>query len=96
MGTETYKKNLQTIIQEKLPDCKLYLFGSRARNTHDTGADFDLAIDNNKKIALKTLCLIKEKIEESSIPVFVDIIDLNDCSEDFIEVIEKEWIQWNT
>ena len=89
-----YKKELLNIIYQILPDCKVYLFGSRARGTNDQGADIDLALDNKKAIKLEDLFKIKEKIEESTIPLFVDLVDINSANEAILKEIKLEGILW--
>jgi uncharacterized protein len=89
-----HKKLLLDIIAKHLPDCKVYLYGSRARKDHQSGSDFDLALDNGSKIDLFTLSIIKEDIEESCLPVFVDVIDIHHVSADFLNEIKKDWVAW--
>ena len=48
-----YKDELLVIIKKQLPNCKIWLFGSRARGTHKSGADVDLAIDAGRRIGIK-------------------------------------------
>jgi len=91
---KTYKKTLLKIIYKILPDCKVYLFGSRARCDHDEGADIDLALDNGIPINRKTLYAIKEKIEETTIPLHVDLVDIQDAGKTIKKEIENEGILW--
>jgi len=91
---ESYKKKLLSIIFEFLPNCKVYLFGSRARQEHDQGADVDLALDDNKPIDPNIMYKIKEKIEESTIPLFVDLVDMHNADEAIKKEIENEGILW--
>jgi len=91
---EKYKKILLDIIYTVLPGCEVYLFGSRARCEHDSGADIDLAIDNKDIIERKKLSKIKEKIEETTIPLHVDLIDLNNISETLRVEIQSEGLPW--
>ena len=88
----SYKKILISIIRKYLSECKIYLFGSRARKTHSVGSDVDLAVDAGQKVDFRILRKIKDDIEESNIPYFVDIIDLHNVSEEFKESIEKDKI----
>lgn len=103
--TSRYKKQICEIIKKFIPNCKIILFGSRARNTHQPGADIDIAIlkkqvppstDTETPIDKKVLGLIEEEIEETSIPLFVDLIDLQNTSEELKEKIKKEGILWET
>jgi len=89
-----YKKILLEIIREALPECKVYLFGSRARCEHSEGADIDLALDNNKPIDLGDISTIQEKIEESTIPLFVDLVDLHAVGPVIKKEIENEGTLW--
>lgn len=91
---EKYKKILLDIVMSKLPECKVYLFGSRARGTCRSGSDIDLALDADKKIDDMTIMYIKEAIDASIIPFFVDIIDMQDVSDDFKNIITKDFIIW--
>lgn len=91
---ERYKDTLLAIISQYLPDCTVYLFGSRARHNARPGSDIDLALDTGNKIDYKTLYKIKDDIEESAIPLFVDIVDLHDVGEDFKNFIAKDLIIW--
>jgi predicted nucleotidyltransferase len=88
------EQTLITIIEQHLPQSKIFLFGSRARNTHKEGADYDIAIDNGAIIDRDTWLNLTSAIEESDIPVNVDIIDLNNVSTSFISVIKKDLTRW--
>lgn len=93
--TDSYKKTLVELVKQVLPESKIYLFGSRARKTHREGADIDIALDNGNPIDFRTICLIKDKIDDSTIPVFVDVIDINNIDEDFKKTIEKGFVLWS-
>ncbi len=70
------------------------LFGSRARKTQTSGADYDIAIDNGHKIPSTTMLHISSDIEDSNIPVHVDVIDLHNVSEKFLACIKEDLITW--
>ncbi|MBD3232003.1 hypothetical protein GF322_05100 [Candidatus Dependentiae bacterium] len=88
------KDTLLKIIYKYLPNCRVYLFGSRAKGTNKQGADIDLALNSGHKIDWKILCDIKEEVENTTIPVFVDLIDVNSIDNEFLEQIQKEWVEW--
>jgi uncharacterized protein len=83
------------IITKYIPHAQIYLFGSRARKDNSPQSDIDIAIDNKNKIDFLILSNIKEEIEESTVPFTVDIVDLNNISEDFKTQILKDKIKWN-
>ncbi len=90
------KKILVKIIKKYIPECKIYLFGSRSRKTHFPESDIDIAIDAGKRIDRYLLSNIREDIEESRIPFFVDILDMHDISQDIKDQILKDKILWNS
>jgi predicted nucleotidyltransferase len=88
------QKILLNIILRHLPDCQVFLFGSRARNTNDSGADYDIALNNNnQKISLSILTDINNDIKESAMYVSVDIIDINNVSNDFLKIAKKDFVE---
>jgi predicted nucleotidyltransferase len=89
-----YKQTLITTIEKHLPQAKIYLYGSRARKTHQEGADVDIAIDNGKQIDDRLISLIKEELEESTMPLLVDIIDTHSVDDRFLSAIKKDWVVW--
>ena len=95
MAIETeYKQLLLDIIQTHIPNCRIWLFGSRARKTNKSGADIDLAIDAGRILTLQEVFRIKDAISRSNIPVFVDIVDMRNVDDDFLSHIKTEWIPW--
>lgn len=91
---ERYKTILLDIINKIIPDCKVYLFGSRARKDHSEGSDIDIALDAGSKIDYKIIYKIKDELEESTIPLFVDIVDLNFADEKIKKEINRDKIIW--
>jgi uncharacterized protein len=91
---EKYKKIIIDIISEKLPAAKIYLFGSRARGTNLSGADIDVALDNHLEIPLSQLFKIQQAIEDSDVPLMVDVVDLHSVSDEFKNQVLKEGIIW--
>lgn len=89
-----FKEKLLEIIHKHIPGCQVYLFGSRARQTHREGADIDIALDAGAKIDFRIIFKIKDEIEETTVPVFVDIVDLHSVSDAFKNEIEQEMILW--
>ena len=91
---ERYKNTLIEIIHKRLPDCKVYLFGSRARGTNQTGADIDLALDSKYKIDISIFYKIQDDIEETTIPLTIDLVDLNSASDVLKNEVKKEGVLW--
>ena len=91
---DRYKEILLDIIHRRLPGCKVYLFGSRARQEHLEGADIDLAIDAEKKIEFRIISSLHGEISEASIPLHVDLVDLHTVPDELKKEVEKEGILW--
>lgn len=83
------------IIKEHLPSCKIFLFGSRARGHHGSRSDVDLALDNGQAIPGHVLLEIKEAVEQSNVPFFVDIVDLMSASDSLKKEIERDGVSWS-
>lgn len=93
---DVYKDILCKIVLKHLPGCRIYLYGSRARNEARSGSDIDIALDNNTKIGSHIMAPLKGDIDDSIIPFFVDIVDLNDVSEQFKTALQKDMVLWKT
>lgn len=92
--TRDYFDTAAKIILKYLPNAKIYLFGSRAIKKHREGADMDIAIDINEKISTSLLFAINDEIEESKIPVFVDVLDWHAVSNEMRQQIKQDGIIW--
>jgi len=77
------------IIARFLPDARILLFGSRARDDAEPTSDFDIAIDARSKIPLDVMARIKDEIEELHTLKSIDIVDLNRANPAFKTIIVK-------
>lgn len=73
------KDKLIKLFRALYPDCKIYLFGSRARGDQKSNSDIDLAIETGLGIRLHYLdkALLYNIIEALNIPYQVDLVDLD-------------------
>lgn len=94
MLSDKYKNILITIIRKYLPECKIYLFGSRATGDQTKYSDVDIAIDSGEVLDLNIIGKIKSEIEESKIPFFVDLVDLNNVDNRMRDQILKYGVLW--
>jgi YgiT-type zinc finger domain-containing protein len=69
--------------------CAVYLFGSRATGTNSPASDFDIAVLGADDISHE-LSLARERLEESSIPYAVDLVDLGAISPAFARRVQWE------
>jgi len=73
------------ILNEHLSGCRVYAFGSRVKGDHHPWSDLDLYIEGDKAISSE----LKEALSESDIPIFVDLIDSKEVSQEFRETLTK-------
>jgi hypothetical protein len=72
---------IRSILNKELagPDCKVYLFGSRARKTARSASDVDLAIQSSEDMHAR-IARAQHAFEESDLPYTVDLVDLKHAS----------------
>ena len=69
------------------------IFGSRASGKARAYSDIDVAIIGDKPVSLTDLAYINDLIEQSSIPVNVDVVDFSRVSEDFKNIAGQSMIE---
>ncbi|MDQ0253419.1 putative nucleotidyltransferase [Evansella vedderi] len=87
---------LRKIVTDTLSDenVRIYLFGSWARKEEKHSSDIDVAVECIEPITPNKWQELSERVEESTIPYHVDIIDLNTASSSLEKNIKKEGIIW--
>jgi len=69
-------------------DCKVYLFGSRARKRARSASDVDLAIQSPEDIHAR-IARAQHAFEESDLPYMVDLVELNHASPSLKQEIQE-------
>ncbi|WP_298691746.1 nucleotidyltransferase family protein [uncultured Sulfuricurvum sp.] len=80
---------LKKIISEYIPECEIRVFGSRVNGTAKPYSDIDIALKCGSPIDRRTMSRLKEALQESTLPIRIDILDWNSISEEFRGVIEE-------
>lgn len=91
---QRYRDELVSIIHRYIPRSAIYLFGSRARGGHTATSDIDVAIDAGGRIDYALILKILRAIDETSIPMTVDIVDLFTASEQLKKEVMGEGVKW--
>lgn len=91
-----FQEEMIKIIGIFFPQAKIYLFGSYARGTNKPGSDIDIAIDNEKKLTIHELSLIKNLISALPMAQTVDVVCMHTIPEKMKEIILKEGIIWKS
>ena len=87
---------LQRLVVEYLTDEKVqvFLFGSRARNDNANHSDVDIGYIPYGEFDRGKILILNERIENSTIPYKVEIVNFNEVSEDFKIAALKDAVIW--
>ena len=85
--------DLQNFLIRRLPECRIYLFGSRARGDTTPYSDVDVAIDAPAPLHGR-LSRIRWELEASNLPFKVDLVDLSEAAY-LKKIVEKEGVAWH-
>ena len=75
-------------------DAAVYLFGSHARGEVRHASDIDIAILPREELPHALFANLIERIEESTIPYDVDVVDLRRTAPAFREKVIRTGIKW--
>ena len=84
------------MILDELKDekVKIFLLGSRARRDNFTASDVDIGYIPKDNFDERKITLLKDKIENSTIPYKVEVVNFNSVSEDFKNEALKDIEVW--
>lgn len=87
---------LRRIVLDALGDrdAAVYLFGSHARGEVCHASDIDIAILPHGDLPLGFFADLADRIEESTIPYDVDLVDLREVGPSFREEVFRTGIKW--
>ena len=93
---DKYVEQIRKMILDyfKNENVMIVFFGSREENKADEGSDVDIGIKGKAKIDPIIISKIKTLFEESNIPYHVDIVDLTNADQTFVENILKNGTIW--
>ena len=73
----------------------VYLFGSRARGPVRRASDVDIAVEGQEPLPPRVLARLRDRLEESTVPYRVDILDLASAGDALRERVKREGVVWN-
>ena len=85
---ESIIDDVVSLIRKDIRPNRILLFGSRAEGKHNPGSDFDIALDG-KKISVRKMRELREKLDEVSGLHKVDIVFLESVDKEFKDIILK-------
>ncbi|MBV8088392.1 MAG: nucleotidyltransferase domain-containing protein [Alphaproteobacteria bacterium] len=75
-------------------DAEVWLFGSCARGEVLQHSDIDIAILPRDEVPSGFFSVLRETVEESSIPYEVDIVDLRRAAPSLLDEVRREGVKW--
>jgi predicted nucleotidyltransferase len=90
------KEKIVKLISAIMPNVKIILFGSRARNTASKWSDIDIALDAGKPLSNTKVDEIKSILQATNIPYKIEIVDFHMVTEQMKQSISKEGIAWKS
>lgn len=73
---------------------RVYLFGSCARGNPRHWSDIDVAIEPSEPLPAGLLADIDADLEESTVPYFVDVVNLATARAEFRDTVKREGVEW--
>ena len=72
------------------------MYGSRATGKAKKWSDYDVGVMGNERLVPKDrLVALRGDLEESSLPVLVDVVDFNKVNDDFKKVAMEKVVWWS-
>jgi Predicted nucleotidyltransferases len=81
---------LAVILEPLRQGSRFFLFGSRSRGEHRAFSDVDTLVRGPEPIPFELLAVVESELEESSLPISVDLIDACRAPKEFLAAIESE------
>lgn len=87
-----YRKQLEVLLRQHLPDIEVWVYGSRVNGRSHEGSDLDLVLRSRDLTAIDTtkLYAFREALQESTIPFLVEARDWAELPESFRHEIERK------
>lgn len=96
--TDSQQELIQQIVINPLlqASARVYVFGSRARGSHQKFSDLDLLIIERKDrpVTDSTLSAIKENAEESMLPFKIDLVRDTELAHSYRPSVDKDLTPW--
>ena len=94
---DKYIRLLKQIILSRIDRDKVmvFLFGSRVLDNHTSRADVDVGFLSDEKLSVHLFHEIRNAVEDSIIPLEVDLVDFNKTGNLFAKEAVKDIVIWN-
>ena len=90
---EAHQKQVLEIISARLPDARVWVYGSRAKGRARRYSDLDLMLDDRgREIPWSVMGSLDEDFDESSLPIIVELHDMAATDAKFLERVQKDFL----
>lgn len=83
----SYLEMIKQILVQHVPDCEVWVFGSRVTGQARKYSDIDLLLIGKEKLDWHGIEALRDAFAESDLPYMVDLLDWYDLSDSFRQVI---------
>jgi predicted nucleotidyltransferase len=96
MRVKPYIEQIKDMVLDffKNEKTSVYLFGSRARGDHKVYSDVDIGLIPEAELSRKKISQLLEIFENSAIPYKVEIINLEETTDDFRKQAMRDAVVW--
>jgi predicted nucleotidyltransferase len=81
---------VKSILERRVPDREVWVFGSRVKGAARKFSDLDLAVLGETPLSLISLATLADDFDDSDLPFKVDVVDWALVSPAFREIIRQE------
>ena len=91
--TPEHHAQVLDIIRRRLPDARIWVYGSRAKGRARRYSDLDLMLDDHgKTIPTRVMGDLDEDFDESNLPIIVDLHDMALTDDSFLYRVRKDFL----
>ena len=91
-----HRTEVLNIIRNRLPDARIWVYGSRAKGDARLYSDLDLILDDhNRPISGSIMGSLDEDFDESDLPIIVVLHDMASTDAEFLERIRRDFLLLN-
>ena len=83
---------VRSILQQRIPNRPVWVFGSRSNGKARRRSDLDLAVGGDEPLSLRVRSELAEDFDQSDLPYRVDVVDLATITPEFHGRIEQDFI----
>ncbi len=87
---QQHLNQVRQILLAKQPTVPAFVFGSRATGKAKPFSDLNLMLKPAQALSWLNMCELRQAFEDSTLPITVDVLDWNACSDGFKQMVEPQ------